>query len=72
MDYLGADYIVIFSDPELRRGVIRETHAARGSARATGAGPISRRWLANTLRVLATRIEPAPIISDLRPTPAVR
>jgi hypothetical protein len=72
MDHLGVEYIVILTDPELRRGVTRETHPARRSARATGAGLMLRRWLADTLRVLATRIEPAPIISDLTPTPAVR
>ncbi len=72
MDHLGAEYGVILSDPELWRGVVRETHPTRRSAQGTGAGLILRRWLAHTLHLLATRIDPAPRISDLRPAPAVR
>jgi len=72
MNYLGAEYGVILSDPELRRGVVRVTHPARRSGQGTSAGLTLRRWLAHTLHVLATRVEPAPRISVLGQTPAVR
>jgi hypothetical protein len=72
MNYPGVEYGVILSDPGLRRGVVRETHAARRSAQTTGSSLILRRWLALTLHLLATRIDPTPRVTDLRPASAVR
>jgi hypothetical protein len=65
MEDFGAYYAIIFNDPELRRALIREAEQSRVSGEASRTSRLLRRCLAQTLRGLASRVEPnVPVWSD--------
>ena len=55
MEHLGAEYIVIPNDPELRQGLIREDARMHRAELAAGTRPSFGSWLALTVRGLTSR-----------------
>ena len=71
MEYSGAVYAVILNDPDLRQSLVGEAHSPRRSAPATAGSQALRVWLAETLRRLATRVDPTSRVLDPRSAGAV-
>ena len=53
MEHIGSEYIVMFNDPQLRQGLIREANRSRRSGLATNSTHALRQWFANALHGLA-------------------
>jgi hypothetical protein len=70
MEHIGSEYIVMFNDPQLRQGLIREANRSRRSGLATNSTHALRQWFANALHGLAARVDPTSRTADLRPAPA--
>jgi hypothetical protein len=66
---LGTEYFVILSDPQLRQGMLRDAERSRRAGQGAQAGHVLRRWLAQTLHRLASRVDPASHTLDLQPAP---
>jgi len=69
MEHL-AWYGFIFNDPELRNGQIRDAERSRRTGLTTNSTQVLRRWFADALHGLASRVDPAPRTLDFRPAPS--
>ena len=70
MEHIGAQYGVILNDPQLRQSLIRDADRSRRSGLAANSSQVLRRWFADTLHGLASRVDPAARPLDLRPASA--
>jgi hypothetical protein len=57
MEPLGSEYIVILNDRPLRESLVRNS----ASAPRTGGSHVFRRWFAQALHGLASRVDPATL-----------
>jgi hypothetical protein len=75
VDNLGDCYGLIFTDPELRRGLIHNAERIERFRTPPKTGRIARGWLAARLHALAVLIEPGvhntprPVISGVSSGP---
>jgi hypothetical protein len=66
MQYVGSEYIVLFNDPQLLRGLIRDADRPRRSDLAGEGTYPFRRWFALALHGLASWVDPASRTMELR------
>jgi hypothetical protein len=66
MEHIGSEFIVVLNDPQLRQGLIRDAERSRRSGQGANGSHVLRRWFAQTLHGLASRVDPASRTLDLQ------
>jgi hypothetical protein len=69
MEYIGSEFIVMLNDPQIRHGMIRDAERSPRSGQGAKGSHVLRRWFAQTLHGLASRVDPASHTLDLQPAP---
>jgi hypothetical protein len=72
MESIGDCYAVILNNPELRKGLIRDTERSHRTSPTANSTRVLRRWFALALHGLAFRVDPALRTLDLRLAPTSR